>query len=64
MKNNSRGGRRAKRTGPLDAFLSSSVRSAPERRPASSSRGLDSDPDQIRKCLPLNVDPGYLRKCI
>ena len=44
MKQISRGGRRAKRAGPLDAFLSSGARSAPELRPASGSLGLDSRP--------------------
>ena len=49
---------------PLDAFFSSGARSAPELRPASGSQGLDSEPDQIRKCQTLSLSPGYLRKCL
>ena len=62
MKKDSRGGRRAKRAGFLDACPSSGARSAPELRLASDSRGLDSNPDQIRKCQPLNVETRYVRK--
>ena len=49
---------------PLDAFLSSGARSAPELRPASGFRGLDSDPVQIRKWQTLEMEPGNLRKCL
>ena len=55
---------RAERAGVLDAVLSSVARSAPELRPASGFRGLNSDHLQIRKIQPLNLDPGYLRKCL
>ena len=72
-KQNSRGGRRAKRAGPLDALLSSGARSAPELRPASGSRGAQTrlPPDMkvlapeygtgIFKKMPLA--PGSLGKC-
>ena len=56
--------RRAKRAGVLDAVLSSGARSAPELRLASGFRGLNSDSFQIRKLQPLNLDLGYLRKCL
>ena len=55
--------RRAKRAGIPDAVLSSGARSAPELRPASGSRGPASDPQEIRKCQTLKMEPGDLRKC-
>ena len=54
--------RRAKRAGIPDAVLSSGARSAPELRPASGSRGLASDPHNIRKCQPLKNGAGKFKK--
>ena len=64
IKNNFRRSRRAKRAGVPDAVLSSGARSAPELRPASGSRGLASDPQEVRKCQPLKKGPRNLRKCL
>ena len=36
----------------------------PFSAPASSSRGHDPNPIQIRTCQPLKLEPGNLRKCI
>ena len=63
IKKNFRRSRRAKRAGIPDAVLSSGARSAPELRPASGSRGLASEPQEIRKCQTLKMEPGDLRKC-
>ena len=64
MQKHFRRSRRAKRAGVPDAVLSSCMRSAPELRPASGSRGLASQPQEIRNCQPLKMEPGNLRKCL
>ena len=62
MKKIFRGGRRAKRAGPLDAFLSSGARSAPELRPASGSRGAQTRLPANKKVLAPESGPGIFKK--